>query len=491
MSYERMGNKRVVKEEYDRYQASMKNGGSYVKFGMSPNSAAENMRRVKSPDAGLINAMNYSGDVSDTEEDYTMEDLFRAYTKQADDVNLEIRKITPENLKDAEKAPEEYQRIMMLFSVMIYPLRELVDMARAEKESEDDPDPTLYDCESITPALLREKRGEMMNSIKDLNTLLFKYYQNDQRLHLPIIHLIAILNRGIDQIDTAYRLKTKERKNAGDLENAREEMSKKALEIRAGGKKVNMTGSHYESYLQIFKTPEKAVAQYARYLELKRRKNANDHLSSAEKKELAKLERTEKLAKDFDNSHNYMLDKEGYRQQDIDYAFTLGVKEKKEGATGALFTNHRNASDVYKAGFLEKIFGGMKSRINKSPEEGGMLSNHVGFEEMADWLDEDMSAAAAKKMNQLRMIIKGLKKTVGETDRDKLYTAVVSMFSNSWFNLIFSDVGPVSLAAPFGFTILMGRRSKKFPKLILKLIDMVLTEDKGDSIIEVCQRAHA
>ena len=69
--------------------------------------------------------------------------------------------------------------------------------------------------------------------------------------------------------------------------------------------------------------------------------------------------------------------------------------------------------------------------------------------------------------------------------------AVVSMFSDSWFNVIFSDRAPVSLAAPYGFTILMGKRNKKFPKLIRKLIDMVLTEDKGDSIIGVCQRAHA
>ena len=484
MSYERIGNKRFVKEEYDRYQASLKNSGSYIKYGMSPNSAAENMRRVKGPDTGMINALNYKGDINDTNKDgYSIQDLAAAYSADADKVNLEIKRITPENLMDAEKSPEEYQRIMLLFPTMMSPLCELADMAIAAKKKADDPVPMIYEVEAITPALLREKRGELVNNIKDLNTLLFKYYQNDQRLHLPIIHLIANLNRGINQIDAAYRLKTKERKNAGDLENAREEMGKKVLQIRVGGRRVSMTGSHYESYLQIFKTPERAVDQYARFQDLSRREDADEHLSNAEKRELAKLKRTEKLAKDFDTSHNYMLDKEGYRQQDIDYAFALGVKEKKGGAAGALFDNHRNASDVYKAGFLEKIFGGMKARINKSPEEGGMFAGHIGFEEMADWLDEDMNAAAVKKMNQLRMIIKGLKKTLGETDREKLYTAVVSMLSNSWFNFIFADTQPVSLAAPYGFSILMGKRDKKFPKLILKLIDMILTEDKGDSLI--------
>ena len=32
-----------------------------------------------------------------------------------------------------------------------------------------------------------------------------------------------------------------------------------------------------------------------------------------------------------------------------------------------------------------------------------MCSGHTGVEEVADWLDEDMSKAAANKMNQMRM----------------------------------------------------------------------------------------
>lgn len=41
------------------------------------------------------------------------------------------------------------------------------------------------------------------------------------------------------------------------------------------------------------------------------------------------------------------------------------------------------------------------------------------------------------------------------------------------------------------YTMLMNNPDKKFPKLIRKLIDMVLTEDQGDSLIKVSQRAHA
>ena len=50
-------------------------------------------------------------------------------------------------------------------------------------------------------------------------------------------------------------------------------------------------------------------------------------MTLAEAKELKTLERLEDPALDFDRSHNYMLDKNSYKQQDIDYAFQLHNKE--------------------------------------------------------------------------------------------------------------------------------------------------------------------
>ena len=50
-----------------------------------------------------------------------------------------------------------------------------------------------------------------------------------------------------------------------------------------------MTPSHYESYIQIYKSAEEAVKQYARFQELKRKDDdPDDTLSKAEKKEYAK-----------------------------------------------------------------------------------------------------------------------------------------------------------------------------------------------------------
>lgn len=180
-----------------------------------------------------------------------------------------------------------------------------------------------------------------------------------------------------------------------------------------------------------------------------------------------------------------MLDKEGYRQQDIDYAFSLGVKERQGGAAGDLFSKHNTASDIYKASFMEKIFGGMKDRLKATFENEHLTINQVsqpGF--LAEWLDKDMNNAAIKNMNGMRMILTGLKRSLGNPNRDELFEAAKQLFSDSWFPLAFPHqsidalMTYVSYPMPVGFDFLMSDKSKKFPGLIRKLIDLVLSEGK-------------
>ena len=488
MSYERLGNKRAMKEEYDRYQKTKDKGGSWKKFGMSPNSAAENMRRVKGPNPALINSMKY---LESAEENKTLSfaDVAASYGTAADDVNRTIRDITPEELLDIDKVPDEFARIFMSLLRMADPLDDISDEMNAEDErNKREPGslkPENYAC--ITTELLREKRGQLMANIGDLNTLLFKYFQNDQRLHLKFIKLFGILNFGVDMIDETYRKIKKGRRDAGDLGDFREGFNREMELVKAGGKGEFFTASHYESYLQIYKTPEKAVERYSRYKELLRRENNKEHLSAEEKKDLAKLKRLEKLALEFDNAHNYMLDKEGYRQQDIDYAFSLGVKERQNHASGEMFNKNKTASDVYKAAILEKIFGGMRDRIMKGPDEGG-ISEEDSFSSKAvrEWLDRDMSTRAEKNLNGFRMVLKAIKRSLKDPDRMKIYAAVNTMFQDSWFPHALpqtdaSKVSNVGTAAPISFNMLWMEGKGRFPKLVLKMIDMVLDEDKDYS----------
>ena len=427
MSYERMGNKRFTKEEYDRYHESLKGGTDWQKYGMSPNTAAENMRRVKNPDAGLINALNYKGAPGDgRNHSYSLEDISRAYEKDSSELNIKLREITPEEMLANPDVPDEFVRIFSSFMTMMSPVDDLISKIMDEREANNITDIKKieeYNC--ITLQLLRDTRKDLMSNIKDLNTLLFKYYQNDDRIHLPVLHLIALLNKGVQAVDKAYSGKMKIPGNPDNLGKAMQAMEGEKKEVTAGGAAVFITGSHYESYLQIFKTPEIAVAKYKRLLDLKEKKRTREGVTKAEKAELAKLERIETLADNFDRAHRYMLDKHGHRQQDIDYAFSLGVQEKKDGAEGDLFDEHGTAADVYKAAFLEKIFGGMPQRIMRDLNNNVFTVAQLGeANNMVDWLDEDMNAAALRKMNGMRMILKGLKRSLENPDRDKMFDAV-------------------------------------------------------------------
>ena len=490
MSYERIGNKRMNKEEYDRYQKSLENGHDWQKYGMSPNTAAENMRRVKSSEPALISAMDYRNEPGSDGSSVTLEDYVRAYNRDSEEVHIKLEQITPAQLlSHPDDIPWEYHEICSSFLVGMDPVADLIYKIRdenLERELEEPLDFDQYKC--ITLPLLRDTRKKLMKTIKDLNTLLFKYYQNDNRLHLPVLHLIALLNKCIAILDETYRKKLKGRKNAGDLGNKRELMERDERKVTAGGLDVEITGSHYESYLQIFNTPEAAVAKYRKLKDLRAKSKTREGLTKEEKKDLEKLERIDKLAYDFDNSHRYMIDKYGHRQQDIDYAFSLGVKERQGGAAGPLFERHETASDIYKATFLEKIFGGMRQRLMAGVKSQSFTVVQLGSSAvMSEWLNSDMSSALARKMDGVRMVIKGLKRSLGNPNRDQLFEAVKQLFLNTWFPIVFPKTGGndtlqlASNSLPIGFEVLMMEPEKRFPKLIYKLIDLVLSEDKADS----------
>ena len=110
-----------------------------------------------------------------------------------------------------------------------------------------------------------------------------------------------------------------------------------------------MTPSLYEAYLQIYKTPREAVKNHARYVELKDKQADGTKLSAAETKEFAKLNRIRTLAGDFDRSHRYMLEKEIYSQQDIDYAYGLKSKERNDARGPQISEEKLYASDIYKS----------------------------------------------------------------------------------------------------------------------------------------------
>ena len=296
------------------------------------------------------------------------------------------------------------------------------------------------------PDTLRSSRKQADMLIDKLNKLLFVCFKNDKRLHIPVMHLISLLNNGILLIDNDYRNAVTKQGSDDELGNIRGKMESNAYQVNAGDHEAMMTPSHYESYIQIYNSAEEAVKQYAMFRNLKERDDdPNQTLTKAEKKEYKKLQRIDKLADHFDQSHRYMLEKDSYKQQDVDYAFSLSKKEAGGGeAYGALLNKNLTSSAIYQALIFEKIFGGMKQRyLNqfKTKEQGFDLAA------IHTWLENDMLTCVNRKKDEFTAVIRAIYRNLDEKDDAHLFYDLRQALSYNWLEKIFKQGdknGPLS-----------------------------------------------
>ncbi len=197
-----------------------------------------------------------------------------------------------------------------------------------------------------------------------------------------------------------------------------------------------MSPSRYESLLQIYKSPKAGLENYLRYIELYNKGEKN--LDEDEEKEFSKLGRMRELADNFDKSHSYMLDKEKYSQQDVDYAFALGNKERKKEylydvvPRGEIFAGGgHTTSSTYKMLIMQKIFGGMKNRF-KAENEGARTKKQI-----VNWLEQDSLKCIEQSPHQMKMVIRGIKRSLKDPDQKTVRKNVFDLLE-SWFGRIMS-----------------------------------------------------
>ncbi len=497
MIYERMGNKRTTKEDYDRYIESMKKEQGPIKFGSAPNTAGMNMRRLAEDAPGTYSSG--SSDLAVPLKDITKHFGLDAIAAEMHNVGQKlydtVAMITPPELRDSRNQPQELREIIMDLPNMGMPFKNLASMIEAENDRNESANSKLEneqqkihftkisDFKCIRPSYLKRLRTYLKECNERLDTLLRKYYHNDKRLHYDVLDLMAVIQEGNALVDSYYNSINLSNGTDRDLGMLREDITRQKFVVSAGGQTALLTPSHYESYLQIYKTPEKAVRSYARLMELLNKRNR----SGKEEAELAKLERMEKLAKTFDVSHTYMIDKDGFKQKDIDYAFALGKKERQGSAAGEMINAGRTASYSYKALMLDKVFGGILQRVRKSLADGSLTPNMDSVEK---WLDDDLSRAAEKKMNGMLMIFKAAAKTLDKPDKQELLDVMNDAIMNGYLNKCLDGARPEeyttmgSISSLFGvvFSMLLEDKSTRFGKIADKLAVMTLDYSKQDSL---------
>ena len=420
-SYAGFGNMRYTRQEYRQYKDSLEQGVNRITTADTPNGAAENMRRLSGKYAGEIGSYSFTGTIPQN-PNKSLNSTY-IYTRRAiDDAGAEaaqaIRDVTG-------KTHEQLMAMTTRFP-------ELIDLY--SKLNNRDVGLVLYDVthNEGDPEILRMARKEINQYIESLNKLLYDYFKNDKRLHIPIMHVISLLNRGAAKIDRSYNKADRGQNVESEVGDVRGNMYSNEYKISAGDSDAFMTPSHYESYLQIYGSPEEAVKQYARLQELREtRDNPDQELTDEGEKDLKKLERIDELANQFDQSHRYMLEKSSYSQQDVDYAFALSKKERGDGeASGAMIDNDKTAGNVYQTLILEKIFGGMKQRYLsqfKTLEQGDDIPL------IQEWLDNDLVNCIHRKRDDFIAVIRAIIHNLDQKDQEQLIYAMNRMMYSNWF----------------------------------------------------------
>ena len=434
-------NRRVNKQDYKNYKDSLaKSKGGYINKADLPNAAVENMRRLEGEDAGQIGSKFYfgtaavnpiteSGSIKESsglgnikKPKMVRDNIRDAITNEGNKLTSTILSVTRKgSIKDLGKTPgidKNAAAIMSRIGSYSAPLSQI-------------------NYEELDPEQLRDTRSILEKHIDDLNKLLFGFFKNDDRLHLPIMHMISLLEYGITIVDYAYQDSNIGKDNEGDLRNLRGRLNPlNKMEIKYNKKEGNknqkvsakLTPSRYEAYLQIYKSPHKAIDKASRYQVL----NRKDRRTKAEEAEYQKLKRIDNLAWDYDAAHRYMVEKQSYNQQDIDYTLSLEKMENSEKTAGALPNSF--ASGIYKALILEKIFGGVTERL----ENEFTLEEVQNKSKLKSWLENDMVTCIQRKPEEMKKVISGMKKVKPEITDQELLDQLLKMIKKNWISNVFS-----------------------------------------------------
>ena len=337
---------------------------------------------------------------------------------------------------------------------------------------------------AVPAETVRESRQEISNNITLVSRTLTKYYKNDARLHKPLMNFLSVLHFCVEYLDKIYRAINNKKELNGELGNIRDEVNSEKYMVKVGDKKARFTPGHYESYIQIYKSPAAAVDAYSKYLQLQARLDRNEKLSGRDKDEYEKLKKIEDLAKQFDNAHNYMLEKDNYKQQDIDYVFQLRMNEKKGGVESAMREDFKSSSGIYMSLIMEKIFGGMKNRFMKEGADGGISEADAGnTDKFTLWIDNEMDRSLSRKEDEMEMVIRGIKRAPAKPNEQKLESELFDVIQQTWLNRIFpdSDVDQKlisgSVMAPAALANIMGNDESAFYTRLKRLISMVMKEN--------------
>ena len=488
LTYENFGNKRATQQDFRNYQKSLDHDITIQKYTEIPAMVGENLRRASGEHAGDISSYNYTGNLpkdEDGNEIVTLPSVANACQDEASEVKHVIRDIIEE--VGREQLTPELSAIIADLSLSGQSLLTLDRKTDAYCAKNGIERGAKTELEALTADDLRECRAELEEDISRVLQLQ-RIFKNDERLHMPIVHLISLLNYGNRGVDFLYQNINRGANNPGELGNIRGDMRNDNFKVSAGNITAKFSPTEYEAYLQVYKTPEAAVKKMARKKELEEKEQSGANMTKAELKEINKFKVMERTIQAFVNAHDYILEKENFNQDDFNYAFRL-QKREKAGARSAAFAAGKTSSSIYQSLFYEKVFGGMKERFSTQERFRNVAQMTPEMvDDLKRWIDDDLSECAAGKFENLLRILGGIDEAMEDPTEDGLREELQESMTYTWFGRIFDDerdthgFGTAYSRIPLVFAEIMEEPGSKFRKIVDKQIHLLMINDAKKAV---------
>ena len=467
LSYQGYGNMRVTGQDVKNYKATQKFMHG-TKKGVFPSLVAERLYSTGKTSTGVLGSFSYAGrlgdNVTDAEAkpnnitlDSLIQQIGRASGNLLDDVSLKIANLTlqPEN-DEARQLQEEIGNELNRTDEAFNDLKEVItnyyDMKKNPKKGgndkinepkkEDDPDkdgndeinePEKKDIEIWSVKDLQDAYEKLNKAAFEISKLHSKVMRADPDLDKKTANLLSLIELGRRYINRLYAEKGSDSDRMTDLKGYRDSFSNETIRVWSDDNKVVLiTPSHYESYLQIYGASKEAIKKYGRFRELQEKANK----TSAEKEEYNALRLIDDTADEYDKAHQYMLEREDYSQQDLDYIFSLRKREfavAKTARQKIIVEAGNTASGIYRSLVTEKILGGMKEHYLSNP------AHYKDEKSVETWINNFVSRRLKMHQGLLTMIIRAMLRSDIKMNDATVRQTVNDMIGQGYVEKVFEE----------------------------------------------------
>ncbi len=493
-SYQGMGNKRVTKQDFDIYTKTKNTNGLRIVKSLSSAAAGEDMRRMTDPE-GQLGSYRYISERHRKSPGQTAETVrfagiyaFNSIAREIERAAWALRKKLDEQVLTAAQMgqierndafAQWYGFHMPGVGTAIDELGDKGEQIKRRTGMTDEQAKTADIADYITPDEVKNAYEITLKEMNQISTFYQTIFGSDSRINTEVMNLLSTMQIGVTELNETYQRQRKA-SDEGDIGTLREKMILGKYKIRSGNMEVEMSPTHYESYLQIYKEPEVAIRSYKKFMELDEEKKAGRDKKWSKKKsaEWKVVSRNEGLARQLDQSHREILNQNSFAQSDIDYAFRLRRMEISQAAAGEMYENNMTASMTYMALFFDKLYKGIQEGANQN------LSDPVQPEELVLWLNNYLTRKTNDKARGTEMILRGIlrayQRPTSELIKDSFHTLLMKSYLRKAFPIgghKTDKIDQVGYALEPIYEEIM-TRNLSFTRLIDRLAANVMTENR-------------